>query len=151
MLFCHFLIRLCMLNFRLRDRTKRCIRRAPSAADDEDLAQPQTPIPVILARDEELGLHEADSDNDNSSGRPVQPPPPAYGVWRSSVRANPDLIHWQRTNRPSLRQCEGETPDLAQHPAMRPPSYYPHEPEASSSLYSASPLPILQPVAYRWE
>ncbi|KAL9029442.1 MAG: hypothetical protein Q9196_002317 [Gyalolechia fulgens] len=83
MLFCHFLIRLCMLSLRLRDRTKRRIKRVPSAADDEELAQPQSPIPVILARDEELGLHEGGSDND--SIKPVQPPPPAYGVWRSSV------------------------------------------------------------------
>ncbi|KAI4172012.1 MAG: hypothetical protein LQ343_003921 [Gyalolechia ehrenbergii] len=149
MLFCHFLIRLCMLNLRLRNRTKRHIKGVPSAADDEELARPQTPIPVILARDEEIGLHENSSQND--SIRSMQPPPPAYGVWRSSVRADPDLIHWQRTDRRSLRQCEGETPDLAQHPAMRPPSYYPREPQASSSLYSASPLPILQPVAYRWE
>ncbi|KAL8716661.1 MAG: hypothetical protein Q9225_006031 [Loekoesia sp. 1 TL-2023] len=147
MIFCHFLIRLCMLSFRLRLRGRRRIERVPSIADEEDYAQPETPIPVILARDEELGLHDTGSDND--SVRPVQHPPPAYGLWRSSVRANPDFIHWQRADR-SLRQCEGDTPDLAQHPAMRPPSYHSGEHEASSSLYSASPLPMLQPVAYRW-
>lgn len=149
MLFCHFLIRLCMLSIRLRDRTKRRVKRVLRPADDEELAQPQTPIPIILARDEEMGLHG--TGNGNNSNSPVQPPPPAYGVWRSSVRADPDLIHWQRIDRQSLRQCEGDTPDLAQHPAMRPPSYHPQEAEASSSIYSASPLPILQPVAYRWE
>lgn len=58
---------------------------------DEDYAQPETPIPVILARDEELGLHDdASADNDDASAdsdsvRPVQHPPPAYGLWRSSV------------------------------------------------------------------
>lgn len=28
----------------------------------------------------------------------LPPPPPAYGLWRSSVRANPDLLHWQRAD-----------------------------------------------------
>lgn len=51
--------------------------------DEDGYAQPETPIPIILARDEELGLHDNASDND--SIRPVQHPPPAYGQWRSSV------------------------------------------------------------------
>ncbi|KAI4128528.1 MAG: hypothetical protein LQ338_002698 [Usnochroma carphineum] len=151
MVFCHFLIRLCMLSFRIRLRERRRTEREPSVMDEDGYAQPETPIPIILARDEELGLHDNASDND--SIRPVQHPPPAYGQWRSSVRADPDLIHWQQTDH-SMRQCEERTPDLAQHPAMRPPTYHSREqlrePEASSSLYSASPLPMLQPVAFRW-
>lgn len=83
MIFCHFLIRLCMMSFRLHLRGRRQIERVPSVADEEDYAQPEIPIPVILARDEELGLHNTSSDND--SVRPVQHPPPAYGLWRSSV------------------------------------------------------------------
>lgn len=179
MAFCHSVIRLSMLSARLRARERRFAIRQCSIADEEDYAQPETPIPVILARDEELGLHDNANASDNDSIRPVQHPPPAYGLWRSSVvsarepdsklfeadrltfikRANPDLIHWQRTDH-SMRQCDGETPDLAQHPAMRPPTYHSreqlreaetlHQPQTPSSLYSASPLPMLQPVAYRW-
>ncbi|KAL8958546.1 MAG: hypothetical protein Q9193_004417 [Seirophora villosa] len=156
MILCHFIIRLCMLCFRFRARVLRRERERSCTMDegaDEDYAQPETPIPIILARDEELGLHD-DASADSDSVRPVQHPPPAYGLWRSSVRANPDLIHWQRNDGSLLRQCEGETPDLAQHPAMRPPTYHSREPlrepEAASSVYSASPLPMLQPVAYRW-
>jgi hypothetical protein len=26
------------------------------------------------------------------------PPPPAYGLWRSSVRVDPNLLHWQRVD-----------------------------------------------------
>lgn len=72
-----------MLSLHLRDRTKPRIKKVHSPADDEEPAQPQAPIPIILARDEELGLHRTDNENDDTS--PVQPPPPAYGVWRSSV------------------------------------------------------------------
>ncbi|KAL8968157.1 MAG: hypothetical protein Q9197_005028 [Variospora fuerteventurae] len=160
MICCHFIIRLCMLCFQFRARTHRRTERDRARTMDEeaeveeDYAQPDTPIPIILARDEELGLHDDDASADSDSIRPVQHPPPAYGLWRSSVRANPDLIHWQRNDGSFLRQCEGETPDLAQHPAMRPPTYYSREPlrepEAASSVYSNSPLPMLQPVAYRW-
>lgn len=63
----------------------RQIGRVSRAADghDEEHVQPQTPIPIILARDEEMGLHDTGSDNDSVTV--VQHPPPAYGLWRSSV------------------------------------------------------------------
>ncbi|KAL8657789.1 MAG: hypothetical protein Q9226_001574 [Calogaya cf. arnoldii] len=144
MIFCHFLIRLSMLSLHLRVRADRQNQRAPTIADEEECAQPDAPIPVILVRDEELGLNDTGSDDESS--RPIQHPPPAYGLWRSSVRADPNLIHWQR----STRQCEGETPDLAQHPALRPPSYHSREHEASSSLYSASPVAMPQPLRFRF-
>lgn len=62
----------------------------------EGYANPQNPIPVILQRDEELGLHHShvdDNDDDelygnNEEGQEeihIPPPPPAYGLWRSSV------------------------------------------------------------------
>lgn len=62
----------------------------------EGYANPQTPIPVILQRDEELGLHHShvdDDDDDDLYGNNddeqeeihIPPPPPAYGLWRSSV------------------------------------------------------------------
>lgn len=85
MISCHFVIRTCMLGFGLRLRDRRMIVRLPSTstADEEQYPQPDTPIPIILARDEELGLH--DNARDDDSIRPVQHPPPAYGLWRSSV------------------------------------------------------------------
>ncbi|KAL8762755.1 MAG: hypothetical protein Q9184_001295 [Pyrenodesmia sp. 2 TL-2023] len=85
MAFCHSVIRLSMLGVRLRARERHFGIRQCNMADDEDYAQPETPIPVILARDEELGLHDSANASDNDSIRPVQPPPPAYGLWRSSV------------------------------------------------------------------
>jgi hypothetical protein len=55
----------------------------PGTPDEEGFAHPQKPIRVILARDEELGLHEHDQEGQNGSS--IAPPPPAYGLWRSSV------------------------------------------------------------------
>lgn len=72
-----------MLSLHLRVRGERQIQRAPTSADEEECAQPETPIPVILARDEELGL--SDTSSDGESVRPIAHPPPAYGLWRSSV------------------------------------------------------------------
>ena len=82
MIFCHFLVRLSMLSLQLRVRGEPQIQRAPTIADEE-CAQPETPIPVILARDEELGLSDTSSDGESVS--PIAHPPPAYGLWRSSV------------------------------------------------------------------
>lgn len=54
------------------------------------------PIPVRLARDDDLDSDsdlEADGDLEKED---LPPPPPAYGLWRSSVRVDPNLLHWQR-------------------------------------------------------
>lgn len=83
MIFCHFLIRLSMLSLHLRVRRNRPLQRALTIADEEECAQPDTPIPVILARDEELGLNGTGSEDE--SIRAIPHPPPAYGLWRSSV------------------------------------------------------------------
>ena len=93
-LFCHYLIRLCMLAFEPRRIRFARKRKSPLHADDtkSGFAQPRRPIPVVFARDdEELGLHdghgrrvveEEDADDDAPQ---LPPPPPAYGLWRSSV------------------------------------------------------------------
>ena len=57
--------------------------RLPSEVD-QGYAQPERPIRVILARDEELGLH-GDSDEEESVNTSIAQPPPAYGLWRCSV------------------------------------------------------------------
>lgn len=77
---CHYLIRLCMLAMHARQQNR--TGRVPSEADENGFAQPQRPIRVILARDEELGLHDNEEGPITSS---VPPPPPAYGLWRCSV------------------------------------------------------------------
>lgn len=54
--------------------------RVPSRAGPLGYAQPEQPIPVVLAQDEEIAV------GGNSEGHnKVAPPPPAYGLWRSSV------------------------------------------------------------------
>ncbi|KZM21080.1 uncharacterized protein EKO05_0003567 [Ascochyta rabiei] len=93
--FCHSLIRLCMLLLNPPYEVER--QAVPNLTAPEGF-QPIVPIPVRLGRDDEL-----DSDNDMAdleAGDPekevLPPPPPAYGLWRSSVRVDPNLLHWQR-------------------------------------------------------
>ncbi|KAF2853589.1 hypothetical protein T440DRAFT_552805 [Plenodomus tracheiphilus IPT5] len=96
--FCHSLIRLCML-----------ILNPPGDANHPNIPsmtgpdgfKPIIPIRVHLARDEESGITDEplDSDteiHDDPEKDTITPPPPAYGLWRSSVRADPNLLHWQR-------------------------------------------------------
>ena len=54
-----------------------------SRAGDEGFVQVREPIPIILARDEELGL--VGSERDVECQEMPTPPPPAYGLWRCSV------------------------------------------------------------------
>ena len=83
------------------------------------VARPHQPIRVILARDEELGLDGTDTVEEDKETA-VPPPPPAYGVWRCSVRADPNLIHWQRTGQPTIAE---EFPLVMRSESTRPPSY----------------------------
>jgi len=55
----------------------------PSGAGFGGYAQPERPIRVVLARDEEIGI-SGTGDNRSGSEGPT-PPPPAYGLWRCSV------------------------------------------------------------------
>ncbi|OGM43202.1 hypothetical protein ABOM_008108 [Aspergillus bombycis] len=118
--FCHSLIRVSMVTLR-GSRSTMAMNRIPSRAGPTGYAQPERPIHVILLRDEE-NL----TQNNGASQEKVTPPPPAYGLWRSSVRINPDLLHWHRV--------DGDTTTLPQHanktqglggkvPLPRPPSY----------------------------
>ena len=81
-IFAHSLIRLCMMIFRsptIEDRPA----RVPSQIGPSGYAQPQKPIPVVMMRDEEMAVSE---DNEDVAGKAaILPPPPAYGLWRSSV------------------------------------------------------------------
>ena len=81
-IFCHYLIRLCMLTVRSkrRDPSGELVDQSRAGA----IARPREPIRVILARDEELGLHERNVVEEDKEIA-VPPPPPAYGLWRCSV------------------------------------------------------------------
>ncbi|KAJ4366361.1 hypothetical protein N0V83_007997 [Neocucurbitaria cava] len=96
--FCHSLIRLCMLMLN-PSREERQRPNIPSMTGPDGF-QPIVPIRVHLARDEEAGtpdeVIENDMDIEDPEKHKIPPPPPAYGLWRSSVRVDPNLLHWQR-------------------------------------------------------
>ncbi|MCJ1388738.1 hypothetical protein MMC18_001587 [Xylographa bjoerkii] len=108
-LFCHSLIRLCMLALKNKDS-----RQTTRLSNNGGYAHPEEPIQVVLARDEEMGP-EDDGDDEEKD---LPPPPPAYGLWRGSVRIDPNLLRWQRAEAiPSLPET------IQERPANRPPSY----------------------------
>ncbi|MCJ1291681.1 hypothetical protein MMC34_003226 [Xylographa carneopallida] len=108
-IFCHSLIRLCMLALKKKDA-----RRTTRLSNNEGYAHPAEPIQVVLARDEELG-QEHDGDDEEKD---LPPPPPAYGLWRGSVRIDPNLLRWQRAEAvPSLPE------GIQERLVNRPPSY----------------------------
>ncbi|PVH97654.1 hypothetical protein DM02DRAFT_75130 [Periconia macrospinosa] len=95
--FCHSLIRLCMLIMHPPSDEPPYI---PSMTGPEGFV-PAQPIRVHLARDEDLDEERGLSSPSNTTSgdlteKPVALPPPAYGLWRSSVRVDPNLLHWQR-------------------------------------------------------
>ncbi|KAG8414507.1 hypothetical protein J3459_014667 [Metarhizium acridum] len=104
--FCYSVVRLCVMVSR-GDRTRR--RRLPEMLGPGGYVVPPKPIPVVLARDEEAAGIESEA---------AQSRPPAYGLWRESVRVDPNRLFWQRNE-----AAEGvpRRPDTATGP--RPPSY----------------------------
>ena len=80
-------------------------RQMPSLSDHPADYVPPTPIPVHVAADEvrpdsreaepSAGADRASRLMWDKEVESVPNPPPAYGRWRGSVRANPDLLHWQ--------------------------------------------------------
>ncbi|KAL6713951.1 hypothetical protein ACLMJK_008445 [Lecanora helva] len=152
LVFSHFLIRLCMLCFgpRKPHRTRKVRRRARriSPSDEETpLAQPTEPIPIVLAADEEPGRRDETPRNgfeeDDDSEKELPAPPPIYGNWRGSVRADPDLIHWQLHNhQPDLQREAREL--IFAGSGHRPPSYESNETTESvvASPSPARPLPL---------
>ncbi|KAL2753956.1 hypothetical protein ACRALDRAFT_1081196 [Sodiomyces alcalophilus JCM 7366] len=103
--FCHSLFRLFVL-----------LTRPDARAGDRSYSRgrfvPEQPIPVVLARDHE----DLEGQTNNPEVR-VKPPP--YGVWRQSVRIDPDRFFWQRN--PDTQ--EGGTSPPADGNVPRPPSY----------------------------
>ncbi|KAL4945960.1 hypothetical protein BDV06DRAFT_183738 [Aspergillus oleicola] len=84
-------------------------------------AQPDQPIHVTMASDEErlTRSHQA-------AAVKIMAPPPAYGVWRSSVRINPDLLYWQRIDNQAAATRDTERGEQGQYRkanGRRPPTY----------------------------
>ncbi|KAE8351547.1 hypothetical protein BDV28DRAFT_136834 [Aspergillus coremiiformis] len=118
--FCHSLIRFFMAISRSSGSAV-TMNRIPSRAGPTGYAQPERPIPVVLAGDEE-NL----ADTNSPSREKVAPPPPAYGLWRSSVRINPDLLYWHRVvdnASPLPQQANRAQGSGSKAPGQRPPSY----------------------------
>ncbi|KAA8565024.1 hypothetical protein EYC84_010789 [Monilinia fructicola] len=81
--FCHSLIRLCMMIIKPPIEGEPNSRRLPSMVGPGGYAETSVPIPVALARDEEAAGIESQA---------TKVPPPAYGLWRESVRVDPNRI-----------------------------------------------------------
>ena len=84
-----------MLAFEPRIRFARKFQSPHTVDPEVGFAQPRQPIPVVLARDEELGSHDengrVDEDEEDDIDRALPPPPPAYGLWRNSVVSLPSF------------------------------------------------------------
>ena len=86
-----------------RDHLHPHVRRMPTlTGEHEEAFVPPTPIevhvPIDEVRADPITAHPAAAtqtphDWDKDSPK-IANPPPAYGRWRDSVRANPDLLHW---------------------------------------------------------
>ncbi|QYS95547.1 hypothetical protein H0G86_002834 [Trichoderma simmonsii] len=99
--FCYSLIRLWILVVR-GDPPE-----IPRAIDPRGYAVPRNPIRVVMAQDEEA----AGVENEAMTMKP-----PAYGLWRESVRVDPNRFFWQRND-----SAQPTPPPPTTGP--RPPSY----------------------------
>jgi hypothetical protein len=133
--FCHSLIRLCMLMLNPPPKVER--QAVPNLNAPEGF-QPIVPIPVRLARDDDIDSSDNDMELEDPEKEKLPPPPPAYGLWRSSVRVDPNLLHWQRVednraqsaismprsrNASVVAASTHDTPAAEPVDAPRPPSY----------------------------
>ncbi|KAG5968492.1 hypothetical protein E4U57_006042 [Claviceps arundinis] len=103
--FCYSTIRLCVLVTRGHHFRR---EQMPDMSGSRGYAVPPKPIPVVLTRDEEAAGIESET---------AKSQPPAYGLWRESMRADPNRLFWQRN--------ESVAPEAPNPPAdvRRPPSY----------------------------
>lgn len=91
MVFCHSFARTCLLATKIARYGSTAVHRVPSVVGPLGYAQPPHPIHVVLARDEEIAIEGAAANGgDNPAAATatttkLTAPPPAYGLWRSSV------------------------------------------------------------------
>ncbi|KAK4222159.1 hypothetical protein QBC38DRAFT_99940 [Podospora fimiseda] len=150
--FCHSLIRLCMLVVKNRKATQSQSqsRDVESGGNRNNIlapgmlqpppvfggyAIPRQPIRVTLASDEEaVGVE--------SVTKKISPP--AYGLWRESVRVDPTRLYWQRNEGGVNGEGEGLTRIDTQQTARRPPSY--SSDDGVSYVVEARPRSTLVPL-----
>ena len=99
MIFFHYLVRFSMITYRRKRQStsgESIDRSRPGV-----IARPREPIRVILARDEELGLHQSNTVEEDKEIA-IPPPPPAYGLWRCSVVSVPYLVTLRASTKPSF-------------------------------------------------
>ncbi|EQB47187.1 hypothetical protein CGLO_13694 [Colletotrichum gloeosporioides Cg-14] len=75
-------------------------------------AVPREPIRVVLARDEE---------EEGEVSEAAKAKPPAYGLWRESVRVDPNRIYWQRNPNATSNDSPSNSREVGS--GLRPPSY----------------------------
>ncbi|KAG6048194.1 hypothetical protein E4U39_007626 [Claviceps sp. Clav50 group G5] len=123
--FCYSTIRLCVLVTRGHHFRR---EQMPDMSGSRGYAVPPKPIPVVLVRDEEAAGIE---------GETAKSQPPAYGLWRESMRADPNRLFWQRN--------ESVAPETATPPAdvRRPPSYV--SDDGISYVVEARPRSVVPP------
>lgn len=140
-LFCHSLVRLCMLSFRPQRVDE--IPRIPDMAGPEGF-QPDQPIRVHLARDEELA-EEADPPAFMDPEKEIlKAPPPAYGLWRCSVVSTSATAQALTcTNRYAILAHQPEPPPLAtrRQPASASAEPVVSQPRQPSAKSAPRPLP----------
>lgn len=138
--FIHSLFRLVVMAIRRSREPHRHRPHIPSVAGPEGF-KPEVPIPVQLARDEELTAYGDEGRLEEEKVEALKQPPPAYGLWRGSVRLDPNLLHWRRVEGREQRdgqdhqQSRNGSPNLSE----RRPS-----PAASPNLGSVVEEPLGQ-------
>ncbi|KAF2169958.1 hypothetical protein M409DRAFT_64365 [Zasmidium cellare ATCC 36951] len=117
-------------------------RAMPTLTGESDFI-PNMPIPVHLSSDDirihadplpaqpTAGAEMASQEPWDKDAEELPNPPPAYGRWRNSVRANPDLLHWQAVPSPVTPETPA-LPSPTYEEAVReeggaPPSYMTRE------------------------
>lgn len=80
--------------------------------DENGYAIPAQPVPIQFAEHAQTSYYAPDYSGENSrQGTPtknIPPPPPAYGIWRESVRVDPNRIFWARN--PNAASVNGQAP-----------------------------------------
>ena len=98
----------------------------PSAYGPGGFAIPHEPIRVVLTRDEEAAGIESVA---------TKTQPPAYGLWRESVRVDPNRIYWQRNEEvPEVP----EVPSVASQSSRSGRSLRSNSNQSQSSLLTAA-------------
>ncbi|KAI5802432.1 hypothetical protein FPQ18DRAFT_250762 [Pyronema domesticum] len=109
--FCHSLVRICIdltANERARRGSGGSFSRVPSIAGPHGYAVPREPIRINTQNPDMEGLKE---------------PPPVYGLWRCSVRVNPNEFYWVKRQSAGAMATSPTSPVTGRRYQTRPPSY----------------------------